>query len=556
MTPRNTLAASVLALVAAAPALSAEESILTALPVQRTAWVENYNPFNQSTRLPSVVDFVYEQLVIFNRFQGGEANFRLATGYEFSDDLTSVTVTLRDGVKWSDGEAFDADDVKFTFDMVAANEAIDNWGVASIVDSVEAVDPLTVRFNLTKPNSQAMYQITRTTIVPEHVWASVEDPVAFTNPNPVGNGPLTDFRRVTAQEYLQCRNETYWDADSLHVDCMRFPQIATNDQALAAAARGELDWMGSFLPDIEKTYVAKDPDNHKYWLPGGSMVFFNMNFETENEGNREAFNDINFRRAVSMAFDRDAMVEIAGYGYPTINQYPSGLGRAYHSWNNPQVDADYGQYMQTDLDAAKALLAEAGYADTDGDGFIETPSGKEIDFDVIVPNGWTDWVNTCQIAVEGLNALGVDASVATPEAALWTDQLMNGDYDFSINAVTVGTTPYDHFERALHIRNADSSRFAAGRYRNQDLSDKLDEFTQTADLDEQKAIIADAEMMIAEDMPWVPVFNNPLWYQFNTKRFTGFFDADNPVGNPVVHDTTNPGRVLHLLALRPVAPSN
>lgn len=368
-------------------AAQAEETVLSALPEQVTAWVENFNPFNQTTAAPSVMHFMYEPLIIFNALDGGKPIYRLATAFEYSEDLSTITVTLRDGVQWSDGEAFTADDVVKSFDLALSDPALDSVGMAQMLSGVEKIDEMTVKFNLSTPSSQAMYQIVRVPIVPEHIWSDVADPVTFTNPDPVGSGPLTEIRRFTPQEYIQCRNDNYWDAESLKVDCMRFPQIANNDQALAAAANGELDWMGSFLPDIENTYVAKDPEHHSYWLPAGSLVAFYMNFEAKEAGDKEAINDVAFRRAVSMAFDREAMVEIAGYGYPTINQYPSGLGRAYHAWNNPEVDDKFGAFTQYDIDGAKAQLAEAGFKDVDGDGFVETPNGEQIDLEVIVPNG-------------------------------------------------------------------------------------------------------------------------------------------------------------------------
>ncbi len=528
----------------------AEETVLTALPDQVTAWVENFNPFNQTTAAPSVLHFMYEPLIIFNALDGGKPIYRLATAFDYADDLGSITVTLRDGVKWSDGEAFTADDVIKSFDLALSNPALDSVGMAQMLSGVDKLDDKTVRFNLATPSSQAMYQIVRVPIVPEHVWSGVDDPVTFTNPNPVGSGPLTEIRRFTPQEYTQCRNANYWDADSLKVDCMRFPQIANNDQALAAAANGELDWMGSFLPDIDNTYVAKDPEHHSYWLPGGSLVAFYMNFEAPEAGDKAAFNDVNFRRAVSMAFDREAMVEIAGYGYPTINQYPSGLGRAFHAWNNAEVDEKFGGFTQYDIDGAKALLAEAGFKDIDGDGFVETPDGEQIDLEVIVPNGWTDWVNSCQIAVEGLNAAGIKASVATPEAAVWTEKLITGEYDMAINSVRVGATPFNQYLDSLHKNNQAKSRFAASRYYNDELSDLLDKFTQTSDTEKQMEIMAEVQTIVGEDVPLAYVFNNPRWYQYNTKRFTGFFNADNPVANPVVHKT-NPARLVHLLNLRP-----
>ncbi len=530
---------------------NAEDATVSILPTQVTAWVENFNPYNVSSVVPTVTDFVYEPMVIFNSFAGGEPSYRTATAYSYTDDLSSVTFTLREGVKWSDGEAFDAEDVAFSFDLVLGNPALDTFGMSKIVSSVEVVDPQTITFRLAAPSSQAVFEIVRVPIVAQHTWAEVSDPVTFTNPDPIGTGAMTEFTRFTEQEYIQCRNPNYWDNDSLFVDCLRVPQIANNDQALAAAANGELDWMGSFLPDIENTYVSKDPDNHRYWLPGGSLVMFNMNLESDDAGNNAAFNDVNFRRAVSMSFDREAMVEIAGYGYPTINAYPSGLGSAFHAWNNPEVDEKFGEFTQYDPEAARTLLAESGYSDIDGDGFVEAPNGEAVSFDIIVPNGWTDWVNTVQIAVEGLTEVGIKANVATPEAAVWTEKLISGDYDFAINAISVGTTPYNHFERGLHQRNQGISRFAPARWDNSEISDLLDDFTQTNDLDEQQEIIAKVQMIAAEEMPYVAVFNNPLWYQFNTKRFTGFFDNENPVGNPVVH-ANNPMRVLHLLSLRPV----
>ena len=525
------------------------EAILTAVPHQTTAHIENYNPFNQTTVLRSVRDFMYEQLVVFNRIQGGRAEYRLAESFEYSDDLKSVTFKLRDGLKWSDGEALDADDVVFTFNLIKEHPALDVRAIWEKLDSVEKVDATSVKVNYKEASTGLIFDVARLHTVPEHIWSSIEDPVSSLNLNPVGSGPLTEIRRFTPQEYVQCRNPFYFQNDDLAVDCMRFPQIANNDQALTAAAKGELDWFGSFLPDIEKTYVAKDPENHKYWFPGGSLVIFNMNMNATEEGNKEAFNDVNFRRAFSMSMDRQAMVDIAGYGYPTINQYPSGLGRGYHAWNNPEADAQYGKFTEYNVEAAAALLAEAGYKDTDGDGFVETPSGKQISFDLIVPNGWTDWVNTVQLAVEGLHEAGVNARVATPEAAAWTQSLLDGSYQAGINALVVGVTPHMAFD-TFHSSKVGSRRFSVTGYTNEELDGLLDSFFKTSDEAEQRAIMNDVQMILSKDMPHVAVFNNPYWYQYSTKRFEGFFSADNDQAVPTVHDG-NPERILHLLSIKP-----
>lgn len=549
---KGALLASVLVLPAGlAQAQDDDRAILTIVPQQLTAWVENYNPFNTTTVLPTVIDFMYEPLVIFNALQGGTPEYRLAESYEYSDDLLTLTFTLREGLTWSDGMPLTANDVAFTFDLMAEYPALDARAVWPKLESVTAVDDRTVEIRMKEVDAGLIYQLVQVYTVPEHIWAEVGDPVTYSNNATVGSGPLTEIERFTPQEYIQCANPNYWDAESLHVDCVRLPQLANNDQVLTAAANGELDWFGSFLPDIERTYVGTDPDNHGYWFPAGSPVFFSLNMETSEPGLDEAFNDVAFRRAFSMAMDRQAMVDIAGYGYPTVNDYPSGLGRAYHSWNNPEVEAEYGQYTQFDIEGARALLNEAGYSDVDGDGFIDSPSGEPIAFSIIVPNGWTDWVNTVQLAVEGLNELGINASMQTPESPAWTDQLIAGDYQAAINSVTTGVTPHYFMDQSLHSRHIGQSRFQSSRYTNPELDAALDAFNGTTDEAEQTEIMNEIQMLIAADMPLINVFNNPLWYEYNTARFTGFFNADNPVARPVVYSGV-PERLLHLLALRPV----
>ncbi|MBL8599851.1 MAG: ABC transporter substrate-binding protein [Devosia sp.] len=528
-----------------------EEAVLTAVPQQLTAWVENYNPHNATTVLPTVQDFMYEPLVVFNALKGGEANYRLATAFSYSDDGLELTFTMREGLTWSDGKPLTAKDVAYTFNLLKANPALDLRAAWPGLESVEAVDDGHVVFKYKQVDAGLIHQIVQTYVVPEHVWSAVADPITFTNPNPVGSGPLTEIRRFTPQEYIQCRNPNYWDAAELEVDCMRMPQVSNIDQVLTMASNGELDWFGSFIPDIERTYLAGDPDHRGYWFPAGSPVFFSLNMGSEDPGLKEAFNDVDFRRAFSMAMDRQAMVDIAGYGYPTANEYASGLGQAYDVWNNVEAEAEYGKFAQFNIDEAKALLASAGYVDTNGDGFVETPSGAAIAFDIIVPNGWTDWVNTVQLAVEGLAEIGINASMATPESPAWTDALISGNYKAAINSVTTGINPHFFLDLSLHSRNIGQNRFASSRYSNPDLDAALDAFNATTDDAAQKEAMQKILALIAADMPLVNVFNNPLWYEYNTTRFTGFFNADNPGARPVVYAGV-PERLLHLLALSPV----
>src|SRR5262245_54749850 len=116
---------------------AAAESVLSMHIEEQTSWVQNFNPFDLGGRRQSTMDFVYEPLVIFNDYDGGKPVFRLATGYKFSDDLKSITYTLRDGVKWSDGQPLTSADMKYTLELMLTNPAVHTVGVGEGVASVE-----------------------------------------------------------------------------------------------------------------------------------------------------------------------------------------------------------------------------------------------------------------------------------------------------------------------------------------------------------------------------------------------------------------------------------
>ncbi|MEQ5778437.1 ABC transporter substrate-binding protein [Thalassospira sp. NFXS8] len=551
ITHKRLLATAVFGLAILPPLAASAETVLTANIEPATTWVRNFNPFNQTSARQSTSDFIYEPLVIFNRFDHDKANYRLAKSYKIADDLKSVEFTLRDGLKWSDGKAFTAKDVVFTFNYVKKNPALDFVSIWNILDKVESIDEHTVKFSLSSPSSLAVNRLIELPIVPEHVWADIAEPVTFANETPVGSGPMTEIPRFTPQTYDQCRNPYYWDAENLKVDCFRFPQLADNNQMLTATASGELDWGTSFLPNVEQTYVAKDPDHFHYWYTAGSMVEFIFNQETANADNKKAFQDVKFRRAMSMTLDRQGMVNVAGYGYPTLNQDPTTFGEVYSSWTDPEVLEEFDKYTKYDVDAAKDLLDEAGYVDADDDGFRDNPDGTPIKFDIIVPNSWTDWIDTVRIAVEGMQDAGINANIGTPEEAVWGQDLITGKFDAAINSIRAASLPYYPYQQAFNRNDVGKTRFTAQRWFNDDLSKLLNDFTLTSDMDKQKEIMTRAQRIVAENLPLLPVYNNPTWYQYNTTRFTGWSTQDNPFVNPTL-SRQNHARLLHLLALRPV----
>ncbi len=544
------IATAALALALTAPASA--QTVLTVSSEQTTTFVRNFNPFNQTSARATTKDFIYEPLAIFNRLAGARWEYRLAESFELADDLRSISFTLRDGLKWSDGTPLTVDDVVFTYDYLKKFPALDFNSVSALMESVEKVDERTVRFNLVQPNSLVATTIVAMPIVPRHIWEGIADPVTFANETPVGSGPLTEITRFTPQVYEQCRNPNYWDAASLYVDCIRLPQLADNPQVLAALVDGTLDWATSFVPDIDNTFVARDPEHNHYWFLPSSIVAFTLNLENPDENARKAFNDVNFRRAVSMLIDRQSIIDIAGYGYPVINEDPSMLGQFYAAFANPEVATRFGQYGRFNPDAATALLEESGYKDADGDGFRDNPDGTPIAIDIEIPNGWTDWIDAVQIAIETLKQGGLNVKMSTPEESVWASDLIDAKYSMSLNAIASAANPYFPYIRSFNPADFGKSRTSAQRWTDPEVVEMLNRYTQVKDPAEQKAIMDAVQLKVAEAMPVIPVYNSPSFYQYSTRRFTGWANADNPITSPVVSNA-NPGRLIQLLALRPVA---
>lgn len=514
---------------------------------QTTPWVRNFNPYSPNP-IHWSQGIVYEPLLVFNPVEGGVATPWLATGYEYAEDLMSVNFTLREGVMWSDGEAFNADDVVFTFDMFKEFGALDTAAVSEFLDSAEKVGDFEVKFNLNKVYTLAHEIIGGRWIVPEHVWSAQEDLTLFTDPDPVGTGMFTTVANINEQVLELCRNENYWGvgedgAQLPYVDCLREPVYQGNDPANLALVSGELDWVGNFVPDIDNVFVAQNPENHHYYFwPGGGTVQLYTNTT------KAPFSDVEFRRALSMAINYDDVTSIGMYGY-TIPSNPVGLGPRYESWiDQSVVDAAYEMGMGIyDPDAAAAALDAAGYVDADGDGWRDNPDGSEIAFNVQVVNGWTDWVTSVQIMTENFQDIGLNAVIDTPEFGAWLSNLQSGDYEASIGWGTDSNTPYNIFRDMMYsglIVEGTANAVTWSRWTSDEADALIDSFTATADEAEQHDIINQLQKFYVDNVVTVPLFPGPTWYEWTTYRFTGFPTEDNyyAQGSP----WNRPGRLITL----------
>jgi peptide/nickel transport system substrate-binding protein len=534
-----------------APQMAVAKSEVTIVPQFYPTLIRNFNPF-LATNLHTTTDFIYEPMAVFNEMKGNTPVFRLATGFEMAKDLKSVTFDIRKGVKWSDGEKYTADDVVYTFNLLKEKPGLDQTGANKVVTSAKKINEYKVEFTLTEANSNAPYDIVKVPVVPQHIWSKVDKPEEFMNENPVGTGPFTAIETFTPTLYVQCTEATYWDAKNLEVDCIRMPQIANNDQFLAKAINSEIDWSSSFIPDIDKTYASKSP-NHKYWMtPAGTQAFV-VNFKNPDEAKNEALTNVDFRRAFSMAIDRQTIIDIAFYGAGVVNDFASGLGYAFEAWSDESVHNKYKKFNTYNIDAAKALLMKAGFKDLNDDGFVETPSGKSFVLEIQSPNGWSDFNNTVQLAVEQLEEVGIQAKARTPDFAVYNKAMQDATYDVAYTNYFHGSDPYTYWDSAYNskFQNAASPRFAMHHWKNEQVDSLLGGFYKTADKAEQIKIANQIQAIIAEDQVTIPVMSGLYGFQYNTGRFTGWWNEKNAQGRPMIWAGI-PERLLQVLDLKPV----
>jgi peptide/nickel transport system substrate-binding protein len=525
-------------------AASTEGGVLTVSQEQQAPWVRNFNPLLApgNVRWPTVAG-IYEPMLVYNTMKG-EFTPWLAERYEWSSGNKQLSFTVRSGVKWSDGQPFSARDVVFTFELLKKHKALDLQGVWAFLASVAARDDATVEFSFARPFVPGLAYIGHQPIVPEHRWKDVADPVAYKNENPVATGPFTEVKVFQNHVYELRRNPGYWQKDRPAIKGIRFPAYPGNDQANLALLNGEVDWAGNFVPEIEKVFVAKDPNNHHYWFPlVASTVMLYVNTT------KKPLDDLRVRKALSMAIDREQIVKVAMNNY-TRPADATGLNDAYERFRSARAVAA-GDWVKLDVAKAKRLLGEAGYAGEEG--VLRARSGAPLRFDLNVVTGWSDWVRVAQMITQQLKQVGVEATLKTHDYSAFVEALQKGTFDMSLGWSAEEPTPYNFYRHLMgsatvkpvgEVSARNWHRFGAKA------ADSLFEaFEAAAEPAEQRRIVEQLQLIFVENAPVLPLFPGPSWGEYNTRRITGFPSKENPYAK--LSPNNPPEYLLVLTELKP-----
>ncbi|MDP1822781.1 MAG: ABC transporter substrate-binding protein [Archangium sp.] len=517
---------------------------LTASQSQAT-WIRNFNPLMPSCRWPSAAG-IYEPLAVYNSVKGEWVPW-LSTRWGWRDEGLTLAFEVREGVKWSDGQPFTADDVVFTFELIKRFPALDQKSVWKFLDGVSVGTDGEVLFTFKRVYVPALPWIAHQPLVPRHVWAAIEDPVAFTNPNPVATGPFTEVRLFQNQVYELGKNPNYWQPGKPAVEALRLPAFPGNDQANLALVDGELDWAANYVPAVDRVFVRKDPVHHHYWFPPiGSTVFLYANTT------RAPLGAVSVRKALSLAIDRALVVDVAMSRYTTASD-ATALSSSYEKWRDPAAVAKGGWVVFDPVQAAR-LLDEAGLK-VNGKGQRLHPDGRKLSLSIAVVNGWSDWVRAAQVIARGFKKVGIDASVRLLDEGTWFQRLQQGDFDLAVGWSYEGVAPYEFYRWLMSAQTVlpldTPSPGNWHRYGSLAAAPIFAELERTTDPVRERELEVKLQEIFVDEAPAIPLFPNPSWGEFNTRRFEGFPDAANPWA--ALSPNKMPDALLVLTALKPRA---
>jgi peptide/nickel transport system substrate-binding protein len=434
----------------------------------------------------------------------------LATQWSQSPDGLEWKFTIRDNVKFHDGQPLTAEDVKFSFDYVTTGAGAAG---ASRVDLKEVVveSPTTLVIRLNTPNAVFEENVAmRTFIIPKHIWSTVTDPTKFRDPKAtIGSGP---YKLQSVDEaggsYLYTANEAFF----LGVPYVRRLEFVPAPDELLGLQRGEIDAAElSEEPAPEEQLKAFESNPQFGKLQGTGDWNLALNF---NLSKGFPYNEKKFRHAIAYAIDRKDMVNrlLLGRGQPAS---VAGLAPDHEMLapNLPTYDRNVAR--------ARTLLDEIGIKDTNNDGVRELPDGSRFVQELQSSNRFSP--KSPELIKEYLREVGIDVNVQILDRAAADDNAGKGNYTMTLVGYGGIAGDADGLRgRYAPPRNSTSFSRAIG-YTNAEFTDAASKQLTALNQNQRKELVHQMQRIVAEDLPILPLYVPQRVAFFNKAAFDNWY---------------------------------
>jgi len=411
-------------------------------------FAQTFNPY-VSTSLgteENMQSLTYEPLLEFNLMEPTATPIPwLATGYNWSNGGKTLTLTIRSGVKFSDGTPMTASDVAFTFNLLMKNPSLASSapGPTPLPASATAPNATTAVLTFSQPEYANLFLIGSTYVLPQHIWQSVSAPATYADANPVGTGPY-ELGSYSSQKVAFKQNPYYWQKSKVHVPEVIFPSYVSNTTANPALDSGQIDYAGNDVANVQSDFLSASSDNHTWtsdqpWFADNNVVTLWLNVA------KAPLNDPKVRLAISAGTDRQ---QLSNQGETSYEPPATSSGGLLLPIDNALLDPSYANDLSASSDGAKVtqLLTGDGYSKVGGKWM---KNGQPIKFAIEDPSAYTDYATDAALIATQLNAEGFEVSFDGVQATQWYDDYPVGNFQAMIHWGQQGTSPYDYFDNWL-----------------------------------------------------------------------------------------------------------
>jgi peptide/nickel transport system substrate-binding protein len=417
---------------------------------------------------------------------------QLATSYEWSADRKALTLKLRRGVTFHDGEKFDAAAVKFNIERHKNMAGSNRRGELAPVASVDVVDESTARLNLSAPFSPLLAALAdRAGMMVSPKAAQAEGDKFGTKP--ICSGPFRFLERVAQDKIVLERYPNYWNKDEIHLDRVIYLPIVDATVRLANLRAGQLDIIermaGSDVPSLKNDSRFKVARITEIGYQGITINVGKSDLAQKNPLGKDA----KVREAFELALDRDGIVQVAMDGEADVGNQWVAPTNAYYSRNVP--------IPKRDVARAKALLAEAGVAN---------PS-----FTLVTPTT-SDAQKIAQIVQAMVKDAGFDVKIQSTEFATSLDMADKGQFEAYVLAWSGRADP----DGNLYSFDFCKAPLDYAGYCKPEVDELLNRSRSALDPAERKKIYEQIAAIVLKDRPIVYLFHRH-WLWAHTAKLSG-----------------------------------